>query len=139
MNSVPLWVTLLGFAAPLITLAGSAVAFVVKLYLDAGERLRNHFFDLMDKIDGQSSIAKKVAAFYALRQFPEHRDFIIRFCKTQRSNVSGPGTASAALIAEMEATQLSSKRKFQTETLPLRHYRVVTVCKSLKQELFTGL
>jgi hypothetical protein len=98
-------VTLLGFAAPLVTLAGSAVAFVFKLYLDAGERRRNHFFDLMDKIDAQSSVAKKVAALYALRQFPEHRDFIVRFCKTQRSNISGPGTASATLVAEMEATQ----------------------------------
>ena len=103
LNSVPLWVTLLGFAAPLITLAGSAVAFVVKLYLDANERRRNQFFDLMDKIDSQSSIAKKIAAVYELRQFPEHRDFIIRFCKTQRSNITGTGAAT--LVMEMEATQ----------------------------------
>jgi hypothetical protein len=96
-------VTLLGFAAPLVTLAGSAVAFVVKLYLDAGERRRNHFFDLMDKIDTPSSVAKKVAAVYELRRFPEHRDFIIRFCGTQRANITGDG--SATLIAEMEATQ----------------------------------
>lgn len=105
MNSVLLWVTLLGVAAPLVTLAGSAVAFIVKLYLDSRESRRNQFFELMDKIDAESSVAKKVAALYALRQFPEHRDFIIRFCKTQRSNISGPGTASATLVAEMEATQ----------------------------------
>jgi hypothetical protein len=106
---VPLWVTLLGFAAPLITLAGSAVAFVVKLFLEARERRRNQFFDLMDKIDGQSSIAKKVAAVYELRQFPEHRDFIIRFCKTQVANVTGG--ASATLIAEMESTKVFFETK----------------------------
>lgn len=31
-EAVPIWVTLLGFAAPLIALAGSAVGYVVKLY-----------------------------------------------------------------------------------------------------------
>lgn len=35
MNSVPLWITLLGFVAPLMTLAGSAVAFVIKQYQDS--------------------------------------------------------------------------------------------------------
>jgi hypothetical protein len=103
MNSVPLWVTLLGFAAPLMTLAGSAVAYVVKLYLDSGERRRGQFFELMQMIDSDSRIAKKVAAVYELRRFPEHRDFIIRFCRTQKANVTGDG--APALVAELEATQ----------------------------------
>jgi hypothetical protein len=102
MNSVPLWVTLLGFAAPLMTLAGSAVAYVVKLYLEARERRRGYFFELMGRIDASAPIAGKVAAVYELRRFPEHRDFIVRFCTLQQSNVTGEGAGS--LIAEMQAT-----------------------------------
>ena len=48
-------------------------------------------------------IATKVAAIYELRRFPEHKDFIIRFCETQRSNVSG--LAAQALIGEFDATR----------------------------------
>jgi hypothetical protein len=103
MNTVPLWVTLLGFAAPLIALAGSAVAYIVKLYQDAAQRRRDHFFELMKFIDSTQPIATKVAAVYALRQFPEHRDFIVRFCNTQRANITGVG--APLLAAEMKATQ----------------------------------
>lgn len=103
MDSVPLWVTLVGFAAPLITLAGSAVGYVVKLYLDSSERRRSDFFALMEFIDGKGSIAKKVAAVYALRRFPEHKEFVIRFCELQRSNVEGAG--AQPLIAEMDLTR----------------------------------
>jgi hypothetical protein len=103
MNSVPLWVTLLGFAVPLMTLAGSAVAYVVKLYLESAERRRNRFFELMQIIDSDSRIAKKVAAVYELRRFPEHRDFILRFCTNQKTNITGVG--AHILVAEMEATQ----------------------------------
>lgn len=102
MNSVPLWVTLLGFAAPLMTLAGSAVAYVVKLYLEAGERRRDHFFELMRMIDTSGTIAAKVTAVYQLRSFPEHRDFIVRFCTLQQSNITGGG--AGPLKAEMQAT-----------------------------------
>jgi len=101
-NAVPIWLTLIGFAAPLMAVAGSAVAYVVKLYQEAGERRRNQFFELMQFIDSDRPIATKVAAVYELRRFPEHRDFIIRFCESQRSNVVGGG--AAPLIAEMENT-----------------------------------
>lgn len=87
----------------LLALAGSSVAYVVKLYQDAAERRRNHFFELMGFIDSDRPIATKVAAIYELRQFPEHKDFIVRFCTTQRSNVTGPG--SQPLIDEMDATR----------------------------------
>ncbi len=103
MNTVPLWVTLLGFAAPLLTLAGSSVAYVVKLYLDASERRRNHFFELMQFIDSDRPVATKVAAIDEFRRSPEHKDFIIRFCEAQRSNVVGP--TSQTLVAEMDATR----------------------------------
>jgi hypothetical protein len=121
MNSIPLWITLLGFAAPLVTLAGSAVAYVVKLYQDGAERRRSHFFQLMQYIDSDRPIATKMAAVYELRQFPEHRDFIIRFCQTQRSNIAG--TSAHLLTAEMDATRVAmqgtfSRRRFQTEAPP---------------------
>ena len=103
MNSVPLWVTLLGFVAPLMTLAGSAVAFVIKQYQDSKARTRNEFFEVMQFIDSNKPIATKIAAVYELRKFPEHRDFIIRFCEEQRNNVQG--AAAPLLSAEMDRTR----------------------------------
>jgi hypothetical protein len=85
-----------------MTLAGSAVAYVVKLYLEAGERRRDNFFELMRMIDTSGTIAAKVTAVYQLRSFPDHRDFIIRFCTLQQPNVTGEGAAPR--IAEMQAT-----------------------------------
>jgi hypothetical protein len=96
-------VALFGFAVPLLTLAGSAVAYVVKLYQDAAERRRNQFFELMQFIDSERPIATKVAAIYELRRFPEHKEFIIRFCETQKDFVTG-GSAPT-LILEMEQTR----------------------------------
>lgn len=104
MNSVPLWVTLLGFVAPFIALAGSAVAFVWKVYRDGADRRWTQFFDLMKFIDSKDlPIATKCAAAYQLRHFPEHKEFIIRFCQTQRLNIQG--AAATALIAELDATR----------------------------------
>ena len=100
---VPLWITLLGFAAPLLALAGSAVAYVVGLFLEARHRRRNQFFELMQFVDSEKPIATKVAAVYELRRFPEHKDFVIRFCTLQRGNIVGAGPQS--LIAEMDHTR----------------------------------
>jgi hypothetical protein len=86
------------------TIAGSAVAFVFKAYLDSRRERRQQFFDLMDLIDNKGSIAAKVAAIYQLRFFPEHKDFIIRFCDTQKNNISGSGIAADSLRAEFEKT-----------------------------------
>jgi hypothetical protein len=99
----PLWITLLGFAAPLIALAGSAVAYVLGQFLESRYRRRNQFFELMQFIDSDRSIAIKVAAVYELRRFPEHREFIIRFCATQRNNVVGEG--AQPLVTEMDQTR----------------------------------
>ncbi|MFN3459740.1 MAG: hypothetical protein ACK4ZN_01890 [Oceanibaculum sp.] len=103
MDTVPLWVTLIGFAAPLIALAGSAVAFVARQYQEAAVRRRNQFFELMEFIDAHKTIARKMAAVYRLRDFPEHADFIIRFCDVQRSNIDGPG--AGILQLEMDETK----------------------------------
>lgn len=102
-EAVPIWVTLLGFSAPLIALAGSAVGYVVKLYQDAAVRRRDQFFELMVFIDSRDRpIATKVAAVYRLRDFPEDKEFIIRFCQSQRENIQGD--AARFLRDEMDAT-----------------------------------
>jgi hypothetical protein len=93
----------MGFAAPLLALAGSAVAYVVKQYADARDRRRNQFFELMQFVDSEKPIATKVAAIYELRRYPEHKDFVIRFCRAQRNNVTGLG--APPLIDEMDQTR----------------------------------
>jgi hypothetical protein len=103
VESIPIWVSLVGAGVSLVTVAGSAVAYVVKLYLDRSERRRQAFFELMKMIDSPAPIAQKVAAVYRLREFPEDRDFIVRFCKTQRDNIKGPATEP--LQIEMDATR----------------------------------
>lgn len=98
-------ISIVGVAIPMITIAGSAVAFVWKSYRDA--RLARHvrFFELMEIIDSKNTIAAKVAAIYQLRTFPEHKDFIIRFCQVQSQNISGDGAAAEALADEMKRTE----------------------------------
>src|SRR5205814_1067761 len=105
METAPQWITFLGVAVPLIGLAGSAIAYVANLFRDARVRRRTDFLELMQLIDIQGSIAKKVTAVYQLRQFPEHAGFIIRFCKTQRQSISGEGVALQSLVAEMDSTR----------------------------------
>ena len=102
MNTIPLWISLIGFAAPLFAIAGSAIAYVIKTYRDASETRRSHFFELMKFIDSKQTIAIKVAAIYHLTQFPEHKDFIIRFCETQKQNITGGDVSTKALQVEMD-------------------------------------
>lgn len=102
IETITPYLTLFGVAAPLITIAGSAVAYVIKIYQEAAIRRRSQFFELMQHIDGSAPIATKVAAVYSLRDFPEHKNFIIHFCKTQRNNIAG--TSAQLLIDEMDRT-----------------------------------
>jgi hypothetical protein len=46
-----------------------------------------------------------MAAIYQLRDFPEHRDFVIRFCNVQSKNIDGHDTSAQILIDEMDATR----------------------------------
>ncbi|MFN3953399.1 MAG: hypothetical protein ACK4LQ_03035 [Pararhodobacter sp.] len=94
--------TIVGIIIPLVTIAGSALAFVIKVFMDSRERRRNEFYELMKFLDEKGSIAAKVAAVYEMRRFPEHRDFIIRFCTSQRQNIEG--SAAQILGDEMKAT-----------------------------------
>lgn len=96
-------VSIVGVVIPMITIAGSAAAFVWKSFRDAREDRRNQFFELMTLIDTNGSIASKIAAVYQLRQFPEHKEFIIRFCDTQKDNISGD--AAKLLSEEMVKTR----------------------------------
>lgn len=97
--------TSIGVIVPLLTIAGSSVAFVYKTYRDARQDRRKQFFELMDLIDNKGTIAAKTAAVYQLRFYPEHKDFIIRFCDAQGENITGPESATRILSAEMRATR----------------------------------
>jgi hypothetical protein len=106
MTNVRFWISLV----PALGIAGSGVVYVINLWRDSAERKRRHFFELMEFIDGPGTIATKVAAIYQLRNFPEHKDFIIRFCETQRDNVLAANSkvgavAVESLIAEFDATR----------------------------------
>src|SRR5947209_16032734 len=103
MNEISQWTALMGIAVSMLTLAGSAVAYVVRLYLDTRAGRRDQFFELMKFLDSPSPIAAKIGAVYQLRHFPEHREFIIRFCSAAPQFVAG--TAAQALLAEFEATR----------------------------------
>ena len=105
---VQFWIAL----SPIAVIAGSAVAYVIKLFQDAAERRRKHFFELMQFIDGPGTIATKVAAIYQLRNFPKHRDFIIRFCETQRDNVSAASAKVGAAAVESVVAELDATRDF---------------------------
>ena len=102
MTSPPLWLAIGGIAVPLLGLAGSAVAYVIKLYRDSAERRRQNFFQLLQYVDGEGPIAAKMGAVYALRDFPEHAEFVERFCRTQRNQISGAN--AQALIDEFDRT-----------------------------------
>lgn len=101
-TGLPLWLAAAGFAAPLIALAGSAVAFVVKAFGDSARLKRDQFFELMQFIDSDKPIATKLAAVYQLRSYPEHRDFIVRFCDGQADRIVG--ATAETLATEMRAT-----------------------------------
>ena len=104
MNEVSQWAALAGIVVSMLTLAGSAVAYVIRFYLDGAARKRDQFFELMKYLDNpMMPIAGKIAAVYQLRNFPQHREFIIRFCLAAPQFVAG--TATVPLLAEFEATR----------------------------------
>ncbi|WP_155799966.1 hypothetical protein [Porphyrobacter sp. AAP82] len=105
MNNIPTWLALLGFAAPLIALAGSAVALVIRQYYEAKQRQRDEFFALLDRFDNPNTgIFCRLAATYRLREFKEDRDFLLRFLELQQKNVEGGKDAVALLVGEMKLT-----------------------------------
>ncbi|MEM8824404.1 MAG: hypothetical protein AAGF30_12400 [Pseudomonadota bacterium] len=87
---------------PLLTIAGSALAYVVSMYREKSLRRQQRFDNLVSRMDDRGTIAGKLAAIYEMRQFPEHREFIVRFCESQQNNLEGGG--SDDLAAEMRAT-----------------------------------
>ncbi|MDB5476695.1 MAG: hypothetical protein JWP49_2206 [Phenylobacterium sp.] len=103
MSSALQWVTLLGVVGPLATLAGSALAYVIKSYRDRADSRRRQFFELMQFIDGSGPLATKMAAIYQLREYKEHRAFIVRFCVQARTAIAG--STAQVLIAELDETR----------------------------------
>lgn len=100
---IPGWVSFLVVAVPLFGLAGSAVGYVRSIFLDRKVRRRAEFFELMSYIDDPTlPIATKLAAVYQLREFEGHREFVIRFCETQKNQILGNNSQS--LRDEMDLT-----------------------------------
>lgn len=95
---------IIGVIIPMLTIAGSSVAYIIKIYKDGKEKRQNYFLSLMALIDGAGTMAGKLAAIYQLRMFPEHKEFIIRFCDNQRHNLSGSTESVRILSDELEAT-----------------------------------
>lgn len=84
---------------PLMTLAGSAVAYIFKLFLDLSDRRRKHFLELIGLLDQQGTLASKLAAVYQLSRYDQHRGFLIRFFEKRDMIVSG--TSGDVLKEEM--------------------------------------
>ncbi len=84
---------------PVITLSGSAVAYIVKLFLDLADRRRTHFLQLVGLLDQQGTLAGKLAAVYQLSQYRRHKDFLIRFFENRDTIVDG--TSGEVLKEEM--------------------------------------
>jgi len=96
---------IIGVIIPMITIAGSAATYVFKAFRDARQKRQSDFFNLMALIDTQGTIAGKMAAIYQFRNFPEHKDFIIRFCEQQSQNLSGNEEAVRILASEFMNTR----------------------------------
>lgn len=79
----------LAVVLPLITLAGSAVAYIVKLFLDLADRRRRHFLELVGLLDQPGTLAGKLAAVYQLSRYRRHKDFLIRFFDNRDTIISG--------------------------------------------------
>jgi hypothetical protein len=94
--------TLVITAIPLFTIAGTALAYVVRLYLEARDRQHQRFFELLKYLDGDAPLATKMGAVYQLREFKEHGEFVERFCRTVRNEVTG--AAAQSLIDELDRT-----------------------------------
>jgi len=97
------WIAIVTAAGTVLTLAGSAIAYFMKLFLERADRRHAEFLKMVDYIDGKDPLAKKLAAIYLLRTFPEHRDFVIRFCDHISPNIIGG--AAAQMQTELALTK----------------------------------
>lgn len=74
---------------PLMTLAGSAAAYIVKLFLDLSDRRRKNFLELVELLDKPGTLASTLAAVYQLSEYGRHGDFLIRFFGNRDTIISG--------------------------------------------------
>lgn len=104
METILYWVTLAGGIPALIAMAASAVAYVVKYFQETKQRRSAELFRLMQLIDSKElPLASKIAAVYSLREFKDHKEFVVRFCETLPANIGG--SAAQPLIKELELTK----------------------------------
>lgn|GEM_PF-3591556 len=105
MTEVPVWLVALGVAAPLVALAGSAIAFVYRQFAEAKVRKRREFFELLKTFDdADSGFFSRLASTYRLREFKEDREFLARYLEQSKTYVSGTPHMAEMLKNEMQST-----------------------------------
>jgi hypothetical protein len=101
----PSWVSSALIAVPLFGLAGSAIAFVIRLYIEAAEKRRELFFRLITNFESVDvQLFTRVAAAYRLREFREHKEFLIRFLTPQITTLGGEPAAVSLMTEELNQT-----------------------------------
>lgn len=104
MSSLENATAIVGIVIPMLTIAGSAVVFCFKAVQESQSRRHERMFKLFELLDGPGPLAMKLGAAYQLRFFPEHDEFITRFCKAIATNTQGSSAQSLVdeLIETME-------------------------------------
>lgn len=84
---------------PLIAFAGSAFAYIIKLFLDLADRRKVHFLELVALLDQQGTLAGKLAAVYQLSTYSRDSDkeFLVRLFDNRDKIIEG---ASADILKE---------------------------------------
>ena len=96
------WLAWGGIVLPLVALAWAAVRYVLLQMTEHKHRRFKQFIEIVDLLDASGTIAGKCAAAYQLKSYPEHGEFIERFCRDVQAHVSG---ASGELLkAELRRT-----------------------------------
>jgi hypothetical protein len=105
VSEVPSWVSAAIVAVPLLGLAGSAIAFVVRMYFEAAEKRRELFFRLIADFESRDTqLFTRVAAAYRLREFKEHKEFLLRFLEPQLRTLGGEPAALKLMTDELNLT-----------------------------------
>lgn len=90
LDSTADWLAWAALAMPLAALAWSAVQYILIQKKAEQQRRFDNLFRVMEMVgmrDG--SLAAKAAAVYELRNYPEYKDVIVRFCREAEGYVGG--------------------------------------------------
>lgn len=84
------WLTWGALVLPLLALAWSAWQYVALQKREEARQRFDKFFRVLEMIGTHGgSIAAKAGAIYELRNYPEYKEVIVRFCDEARNYVSG--------------------------------------------------